>query len=343
MKTVGINHIAEKVGISRNTVSKVINGRGDVAGDTRKKIIEAAIELGYKKIKPEWQEEVNLKNVLVIATSPDFSSYWGKIINGITHRIVEEGYDCFYHFLTSEQVKEFTVPNVLKKENISGIIIMNVYEPQTIEEIGRLNIPAVYFDSPLKYRDESVKGDTILIEGRMSIAKITKQLIGEGITKIGFIGDITYCKSIYERWIGFVKTMENYQISVDERYCLISSSQGHFYIDGEVEEHLEKLLEEQIEMPKAFICANDVIAYRVINLLNKRGYNIPEDIKVSGFDDIEENMLQEKILTTVNIATEDIGIRLAEQIIWRMENSHRQYEIIKIVGEVIERLSTQVK
>lgn len=341
MKNIGINDIAERLEISRNTVSKVINNRGYVAEETRQKIIEMAVTLGYKKIQPEWLVKDKPKNILVIATAPDFSNYWGEIINGITNKLEEEAYNCFYHFLTFNQVGDFSVPTILTEDNISGIIVMNVYETKAIKVIQKLNIPTVYFDIPLEYNYENLDGDTILVEGRRSIAKITQNLIKKGMTKIGFVGDITYCKSIYERWCGFEKIMRQEGLEIKEEYCLTHSPKGHFYLADEVEEHIERLFEQNIPMPEAFVCANDVIAYRVINKLAKKDYHVPRDVRVSGFDDIEENAIQEKLLTTVKVKTKDIGIRLAEQMIWRIGHKDRQYELIKIIGEVVERVSTK--
>ncbi|MGL5675740.1 MAG: helix-turn-helix domain-containing protein [Cellulosilyticaceae bacterium] len=102
MNKTGINDIANAIGISRNTVSKVMNNRGTVAEKVRYKIIETAVKLKYDKLPTElleeydemkaWSDSSNNKpkNILVIATSPDFSSFWVKMIKGITQKLVEK-------------------------------------------------------------------------------------------------------------------------------------------------------------------------------------------------------------------------------------------------------------
>lgn len=335
MKNVRITDIAEKIGVSRNTVSKVINNRGYVSDHTREQVIETAIELGYKKIPAEWLSKNKTKNILVIATAPDFSNYWGEIMNGIINNMEQEDYNCFYHFLTPQQIKDFTIPEILSEGNISGIIVMNVYEPNAVKLLNEIDIPTVYFDIPLSWDNGNIQGDIITVEGRRSTSKITQKLIDDGLKNIGFIGDVTYCKSIYERWCGFRETIVNNGFELNKDNYLTNDPEGHFYCSNEINDQIDGMLSKNSELPEAFVCANDAIAYRLINKLEEKGYGVPDDIKVTGFDGTEDNNKQIKLFATVKVDTKYIGIRLAEQMIWRIHYKNRQYEITKIIGKVI--------
>lgn len=342
MKNVGINEIAERLNISRNTVSKVMNNRGSVADKTRKKIIETAIEMGYSKLPEHLSEGYSnkntMKNILVIATSPDFSSFWGKIINGITKELAEQEYQCFYHFLTFEQATHFTLPKLVESKELAGIIVMNVYNIDAIKSIATLGLPTVYYDLPLGIDIREAKADVVVAEGRKSVFYLTEQLIKQGDRKIGFIGDASYCRSIEDRWRGFMRAHEIYNIPINKEYCF-TNKQGHFYFGEEVERTLEEVFSDRINLPEAFVCANDAIAYKVINQLKAYGYRIPEDIRITGFDDID--VLGEKELTSVGIDISDIGIRLAEQLTWRIDHPTRNNEMIKIYGDIHFRKSTE--
>ena len=335
MQKVRISDIADELSISRNTVSKVFNDRGYVSDKTREKVINTAIRLGYEKIPQEWIIDKKIKNILVIATAPDYSYYWGEIINGIIDKMEKESYNCFYHFLTPQQIKEFTIPQVLIGNDISGIIVMNVYEVKAVEIINTIDLPTVYFDIPLVCDNWELKADVISVEGRRSIIRITQRYIDMGLTQIGFIGDITYCKSICERWRGFKQAMTVAGLGIKKDYCLTQSSDGHFYCPDEIGLQIDELFKKDIKMPEAFVCANDAIAHRLINKLEDKGYHVPEDIKVSGFDGTKDNDNQHKLFSTVNIETKYIGTRLAEQMIWRIQNDKRQYETIKINGDIV--------
>ena len=343
MKSVGINEIAQKLNISRNTVSKVMNNRGSVSDKTKNKIIETAIEMGYSKLPEELiyrrSKQSTFKNILVIATSPDFSAFWGKIINGITEELARKEYQCFYHFLTFEQEQNFTLPELIETGNIAGIIVMNVYNVDAIKSIRSLGIPTVYYDLPLSIDAREAKADVVVVEGKKSVYDMTVQLLRQGDTKLGFIGDASYCQSIEERWRGFIEAHKALELDMYKEYCFTNEENGHFYFGKEVEEPLKSLMRKKLELPHAFVCANDDIAYKIMSQLKSYGYRIPEDIRITGFDDIE--VLGEKELTSVGVCISDIGVRLAEQLVWRIQYPKRSYEIIKIYGQTHYRKSSK--
>lgn len=354
MKKTGINDIASYLNLSRNTVSKVMNGRGKVSERVRIKVVQAAVELDYKKLPKhllveyeQAQEEEKIsnkssKNILVLATSPDFSTFWGNIINGITKELAHKGFTCLYNFLTFEQEKNFELPPIIKEGDIAGIIVMNVYNKEAVEKLAGTGVPIVYFDIPLGIDAMDIKADVVVTEGRRSTFKITEHLIEQGDKILGFIGDTSYCKSIEERWRGFVRAHNQAGLSIRSEYCFVSEKQGHFYFGKEVEGTVEAFLKDKQPLPQAFVCANDAIAYKVIKQLEEHGYKVPEDIRIAGFDDMHaEGKDEEGDLTSVYINIYNVGKRLAEQIIWRIHNTDREYEVIKIYGQIKFRASTK--
>lgn len=350
MKKVSISDIADELDISRNTVSKVMNNRGKVSDKTRKQIVDMAIKMGYEKLPKELlplsEDENKPKSILVIATAPDFSSFWGKIIKGISKQLVEDNYKCLYNFITFEEADNFQFPDIIDKEDISGLIVVNVYNNETIKVIKNSGIPTVYFDISLNYNAEDVKADIVLMEGRRSIYKITKDLISNGNKTIGFFGDTSYCKSIMERWQGFIAAHEEAKLPINYQYCFTYGKRGHFYFENEIEYAIAGALKKRTILPDAIVCANDFIAYKLIRELKKYGYSVPKDIRVSGFDDMKsfENIegIEEasEFLTTVSIDLEEIGVRLANQIDMRIKKPQRYFEEVKICGVVKLRQST---
>lgn len=342
MKTVSIQKIADSLDISRNTVSKVINSRGSVSPDTQRKVIQKALELGYNKIPAkliaEYKNTVRSEklNIAVVATQPDFSEFWVRIINGIANELSNKNCNFLYNYITFEQEKNFNSLQVLSEHDIKGIIVINVYNKEAIRNLVSTKIPIVYYDAPRNCPNTYVNGDIVLVEGQNSIREITSHMLEQGCKKIGFIGDITYSQSIYERWLGFVNAHEVKNVNIDKSYCFTENGSGHFYFDNEVEQVFSKIS----NLPDAFVCANDVIAYKVKTILKKSGVNIPHDILISGFDDIKETVTGEKSLTSVYVNNEEIGKRLVEQIIWRINNPTRLFETIKINTDVIFRKST---
>ncbi|MGI5893901.1 MAG: LacI family DNA-binding transcriptional regulator [Candidatus Merdivicinus sp.] len=346
MRKVSLQQIADELNVSRITVSKVINNKEGVSDDTRRRVARKLVEYDYKKInrdilrlaqEAETGSAIVRNNIAVIATEPDFSDYWLKIINGIANEVSSRGYNFVYHFLTRNEETNFSIPKSVVDHSVCGIIVINVYNNAAITALSNSGIPAVFLDiTPQKYRD-GVNGDIVLLEGKRTIEQITESIIRRGRRSLGFVGDITYAKTMLDRYKGFEEACAEFGIWIDPKYCLTTSKRGHFYFQDEVREYIRNLS----SFPEAFICANDVIAYTVISGLNERGCHVPEDVAVSGYDNIKASILTASELTTASIETADLGKRLAQQLLRMLESPGNSREIVLIQPRIIYKRSTE--
>ncbi len=104
-------------------------------------------------------------------------------------------------------------------------------------------------------------------------------------------------------------------------------------------EQIYQFLDHLSTFPEAIICANDFIAYLVIQYLQEKEISVPNQVMVTGFDDSRE--FRKVIpLTTVHVQNHFVGIRLAEQLLYHFENPEADYEIIYIRSKIIFRQST---
>lgn len=172
------------------------------------------------------------------------------------------------------------------------------------------------------------------MESRTSVRRITSHLLEQGRTRIGFIGDIGYAQSNHERYEGFCQALTDAGKKPDFSVCLTTPLGIDTY-----REEIDTFLSSLSRMPDAFVCASDYVASILMQLLEKRGLRIPEDIAVSGFDNITEDLLAED-LTTVQVFNEDLGARLALQILYRIKHPHKPHEITYLSTNVLYRGST---
>lgn len=343
MKRVAIKDIADQLGLSRITVSKVINNKPGVSMETRKKVIRRLAECGYEKLSEQQLDLVAehrtepVKCIAVLAVTPDFSEFWLKIINSISRALNQTGYDFIYSILVKDAEQNYVLPKIIDPRHVSGAIVINVYDDSVIRSLIRRNIPAVLLDTtPAMFR-QNVPGDLVLLDGKRSIYEITSHLIQKGITELGFIGDITYSKTILDRWEGFRKALTAHKIPMNADLCFTSSSRCHFY----EREEIVDILQNVSQLPQAFVCGNDFIAFMLIDYLKGRGFRVPEDIVVSGYDNIREKITSESHLTTVKVDTEILGRRLVRQILMRIETPAMPKEIIYVEPDVVYRRSTR--
>jgi LacI family transcriptional regulator len=297
--------------------------------------------MGYSKLSPVVLNEFKLRNkmdaskTIVVLTRREMSIFWNSIIMGISEELNKHGCKLQFNFISEQDETNLILPLDLQAE-VNGIIILSAFSREYIEQIMKHNIPTVFLDAPKDADSISAYGDIVICEGTNSTKKIVANMIENGHRKIGFIGDITYCKTISDRYLGYLAALTEADSPLDEGIIAIHHPAHKFYKAEEVEAALNGFS----YLPGAIVCANDDIALDVIRCLKNRGLLVPDDIAVTGYDNVEGMSQVEPILTTVRVGNRRLGRRLVQQLMWRIQNPTFPKEMVYIGVEVIFRQSS---
>lgn len=341
MKKITIQDVARELNLSRNTVAKALNNSNTVAYETRYVVIKKAFEMGYSKLSPVILNEYKIKDriektkTVVVFARRELSTFWNRIIMGISDELNKNNCRLQLNFISQED-EDNLVPPLDMESDMSGIIVLNVFSRPFLELILKKDVPIVFLDGPSNVYDIASLGDVVLFEGFHSTKVLTNHLINQGMKKIGFIGDISYCKTIRDRYEGFMDALISNQIEPIDEFIITEHVEHKYYRQEEVNKVLEKLR----ELPEAFVCANDDIAKDVMLWLKKKGIKVPKEVAVTGFDDKEEVELLSPSLTTVHIGNQRMGRRLVQRLIWRIENLDLPKEIVIMNTEPVFRESS---
>jgi LacI family transcriptional regulator len=344
MKKITIQDVAKELNLSRNTVAKALNNSDTVAYETRYVVIKKAYEMGYSKLSPIVLNEYKIKDRLektktvVVFVRRELSTFWNRIIMGISDELNKNNCRLQLNFISEEDEINHIPPLDMQSE-MSGIIILNVFNKSFLELIIRKDVPVVFLDGPSNVHEISGLGDVVIFEGFNSTRLITEHLIEQGIEKIGFIGDISYCRTIRDRYDGYMAALLNHGIQPEEQFVITNHVEYRYYKQEEIIRELEKL----DGMPEAFVCSSDDIAKDVMLWLKRRGIKVPQEVAVTGFDDKEEVELLSPPLTTVHIGNQRMGRRMVQQLMWRLENMDLPKETITINTEIVIRESSVKK
>lgn len=339
MKKVTLQDIADALGVSRISVWKVFSGREGVSDELRRKIIAKASELNYNfpkdiEIPDEYRNAERPLNISVTVSRPETSLFWMTIIHEIAKELSKYNVNLIYTYLPCQIPMDYCLPSQLLNGTIDGIIILNVYNERLIRMLSKLHIPKVFFDTINSIDFEELSGDLVLTTGKSCVYKITEHMISQGRTNIGFIGDINYARTNYERYEGFSNAMAKHKLNPKQEYCFT----GPIGIDS-YEEEIHSFLNNLKDLPEAFVCASDCLACILWEKIKAMNYQIPKDIFISGFNNIQE-CSHVKNLTTVQVYTQALGLRLATQVLCKIKNPTMRHELIYISSEVIFRAST---
>ncbi len=332
MAQIRIQELAERMGISRTTVWKALHNRSGISDDLRKRILEQASMEGI--IRPAEGESAkpaaHRKSIAVAVSRMESSVFWMNIIHHIAIELSKRDVDLVYTYLPSSLVSDYHLPGTFNE--VSGIIVMNVYDAPLLRLISQLPVPKVFLDTVPEVPYTELTGDLVIIEGREAVKQITKRLIEKGKTRLGFVGDPYYAHTNSDRLSGFHNAHLEKGIVFNPRYSLIRSINMNSYYH-----EISAFIDLLPELPDAFVCASDFVAHYVLRRLKECGRKLPEGFTVTGFDNSAEFDYTANQITTADVQTAAIGRRLAHRILYLSEYPESSREVSYVVSNVIFR------
>lgn len=332
MGKVTMQDIADALDISRVTVSKAFNDQAGVSDSLKELIFEKAREMGYAKAGFKLTEQLQKeeRTVSLIVSRPDSAVFWTNIIHRMAQELSNYNINLMYTYIPTAYTKEFTLPSILFSGVVSGVIVLNVYDPDLLKMINSLSMPKVFLDTVPEITDRQLDGDLLLIEGYRTEYDITESVIKRGCKKIGFIGDIKYAMTNMERYLGYEACMKDYSLPIDASCCLTSRIGVFSY-----EDELYAFLKNLTEWPQAFVCASDYVAHFVRGYLDEHKEHLSDSIILTGFDNSTEYANVVDKITTANVPTGLLGKRLAMQILFRVDHPDAPHELTFICPSIV--------
>ncbi len=347
MKKVTIQDIADALGISRNTVSKAINNSDGLADATRERILQKAVEMGYKQFSyvaslsggsirpvpssvpepPATAREIALFTEKLSMLSNHFAI---PMLDRIKHELAQLGYTLNVYRVDADNVAQHTLPAAFSLDQASAILCIEMFDRSYDEMVCGLGLPVLFIDGPHKRYGDSLPADQLYMDSITAVTKIVNEMLRRGKRKIGFIGDYEHCQSFFERYAAFRSAMALAGVPVDEALCIKSNATN-----------MDAPLAALPELPDLFICANDFIAVDTMQSLRKLGKSVPEDILMCGFDDAPESRIMTPALTTVHIHTQIMAYTAIQLLQSRIKEPNLDYRTVYTATELIYRDSTK--
>lgn len=346
LKRVTMQDIADACGLSRNTVSKVFNGRGAVPDATKELVLAKAQELGYRMApgvvqaapSPVPSSVPANRNIALLAHSkPSLHNFGSVFLTNFTDQICRFGYNLKIFEISEAEYANLTLPSHFSKEEISGIVVIELFDRDYTKMLCGMGLPVMLIDSYVTAPSELMECDLVYMENYASSLALTQRMINAGAKSIGFVGDIDHCSSFRERWNGFCTAMMNAGLPVDRSVCIMPPDTELY---GDVDwmfDHLDALP----TIPDGFVCCNDYVGIRVMQALRRKGFSVPDDVMVTGFDGTMEAEVVSPSLTTSKIPSAEIGRIAADMLLERIKNPEVPYRTTFVKTTPIWRESTR--
>lgn len=336
--SVTVQDIANALGLSRNTVSKALNGR-HVPSKTRDAVLNAAIAMGYRGygLAAGAAPRSGGPTRFVLLSSQHLMNinYYVNVLRGIEESLAGRSIDLIQFCVTSPESFE-RFKKYLSQAGIQGILCIELFEPSYIAELLKFDCPVIFLDFPVV--DAEIKGsyDIVLPESRDVITRFCLKLIRErGVRTFGFVGEYRHCLSFYERFAGMREALFLAGLPVDLSMSVLDTAAIPYDAPA-----LEDALGRLPSLPECFVAANDTIATALLEALRRRGVDVPGQVRVLGFDNVAESKKTVPPLSTVNVNKTALGKRLTALLLDRVDGQSRANQVIRIASTVITRETT---
>lgn len=322
-----ISEIAKLSGVSKSTVSRVLNNSGYVNEETRIKIEKVIIEQDYTPSAAARSLSKKETNTIGVIIPEIDNSFFGEVIKGITEIADDKNFSIITCDTQNSGEKEFRALRVLEHQRVRGIIMtpaMGYVDINSVKRLksmlNRLNVPVVIVDRDFEHSS----WDTVSYENYQSGYIATKSLIEAGNTEIGFIQGDMELKIAKDRYEGYLDAMEESGHEVKEEYVL----PGDFTVETAF--MLTKKAIEEGKLPKAIVTSNNRTTLGFMKALREKNLVIGKHIAVVGIDHVPLIDIFCENFSCVSRDTEEMGRVSMRLLIDRMKYTEKGRNIVMI-------------
>lgn len=331
-KSVRLSDIAEKLGVSTVTVSNALANQRGVSEELRERIKAMAEEMGYHAPGSQASSKtaVNIGVLVQERYLGNGSSFYWRLYQELA--VACAAHNCLLAFcvLKPSEEKNIEIPVMVSDHRIDGLIVMGEVSRAYLRKLEKESgMPMVFLD----FYAAEFDVDCVISNNFYGMYTATRHLIKKGHRKIAYVGSIKSNSSIVDRYFGYLKAIRQYDIEEREDWIIEDRVPGTMEI---IEPDLPK------DMPTAFVCNCDQTASMLIRGLESRGYRVPEDVSVVGYDNFLFMPVCDIAITTYGVDMPEMAKAAAERIISRVKGLDKGPGRLSVIsGQLIEGQSVR--
>jgi DNA-binding LacI/PurR family transcriptional regulator len=328
--SLSIYDIAKKAGVSPSTVSRALEDHPRIGATTRKRIQELAKEMGYVPSTVAKSLAANKTWTIGMVLAAISDPFMGRVVEGVEQAAIEAGFNVFVSTSQNDRQREIAVIEMFQRRRVDGIIVIASHLfNQYPRFFSRSKVPIVIIN-------EQEPGKTmhfVTVDDVHGAQLAVEHLLALGHCRIGYVGVTNRPKSNQYRLKGYQDALEAADIASDPALIFTSNTIEDHAKRGEAS--LEPLLAAGAT---AVFCFNDTAAMGLLAACYKRGFSVPDNLSIIGFDDIDMAAYTIPPLTTIRQPRFELGQRAMHMMLALLDGQEPQSQIIP--GELVVRQTT---
>ncbi|MFK7601668.1 LacI family DNA-binding transcriptional regulator [Deinococcus sp. SM5_A1] len=303
--TVTLMHVAREAGVSPSTVSRILNGTANVTPDKRERVEAVITRLNFTP-NVQAQALANGRSFSVGVLTQNISSpFYGETLAGIERGL--EG-SLYYPLVVSghwNAEQEQQALDLLMRRRVDAMIVLGgVIQDEALQQVAA-RVPLVAVGRDVLGLTERC----VLIDNREGIRQVVRHLAELGHREVAYISGLETQQDAVERREGFETAMRELGLPLHPELMRRGD-----YTEASGEQEAGDLLRLGVPF-SALVCANDQMALGARLALYRRGVRVPDDVSLTGFDDLFSSRYTTPPLTTVHQAVNELGQQAAETVL----------------------------
>lgn len=292
-----IKDIANRLGVSVSTVSKGLNGASDISDELRQMVLDTAVEMGYTTKRSKKVENRKLCIFIENMNYETIDEFGYDMVLGFKQNAFRRKWDVDILPITPAFQEEEKYDTYLLKNGYCGAFLMGLaLHDAWIKQLENTTMPTVLLDNFISDNPNVCYLGTDSYEG---ITMAVNHLVNLGHKNIAFLNGSLYSLVSDQRQEAFESAMAAASLPIQKDLMAYG-----YYVSDSAKYHVPGFLAAGAT---AVVCGNDLIAKGVMEECTKRGFRVPEDVSVIGFDDISIAATFDPPLTTIRQERNELG------------------------------------
>ena len=325
---VSIADIANALGLSRNTVSKALNGSAGISNETRQRVLDQAVRMNYKMMGSHVTrlQPTEPSTILLICKDHQLiSSFFGPLNLQLQHLARARGATITMQYMSPEEIRRGVIPSLL--QSADGVIGLELLDHDYVRRIVECGKPCVFFDCAIDTDDIEIPFD-IVLQGERGLYVAIETLYQKGYTRFGFVGDPDHCAGFRNRYDYFRLALADFRLGSHEKHSILTSDKLMHQPDS-----YRRAL-RSLDIPEVFVCANAMIAIQMMNAVRDEQITLPENSGLVVFETTHDLVINEKMLVAFNVSRKQIASSLCMLLFDRMQNPDATKRTIKLNSRI---------
>lgn len=330
MRRPTINDVAKRAGVSKTTVSHVINNTRFVEEETRQRVLQAIAELGYRPSTVARSLTTNRTETIGVIVSDASNYFFGEVLLGIEDVLRPANYGLIVCNTAEILEREAHYLDLLLRQRVDGIIAAATSQRWDILAQAEVqHMPVVFMDRSF----EDLNGPFVGVNNKRGAYLGVRHLIECGHRQIGILAGFQRLSTMRERLAGFRQALQEHDIPLPEKWVVTSP------LSIEAGREAMRQILSLPERPTAVFLNNNLLSLGALLAIKELGLRCPEDIALVGFDDHPWAAVSGPPLTVVRQPAQQLG-QVAAQMLLDLINGEQPPESRVILDcEVISRQS----